>query len=524
MTAGAVRVSGVARRTATAPARPGTVQALLGAACRPLVGLPLLLVGSYVFLTLAYSRYRGETLMGDDLDLLVQSRTPGGYASDFWASFVQTGAEKYRPVVTPLLAVVTDVLGGDYGRGVALTTLLLAANAVLVGVLAWRLSRRSLAVTALAVVAVLASRFASYFVLQGYGIMESVALLCVLGTVLLSHLAWERRSVALLATANGTYLLAVFAHERYIVVAGFLITVAVLLPWRPTPVQRTALVALPVGVAALNYAVKTYALGVEFLIGGGGQAGTGDSFSIAQFMVAGLLNTVGYNAGPSYLSGQNALELGLEGVLVATLLLVPLVALVLDHLVTSVQRWSQLRPVLVGLSLYLPLLLSASITFRQEYRWLYAPFVVLILGVAWLAGRLPERSPLVLLPLLVLAGSLAVDAYYRPALPTTYFFDGQSTADSVKEVVIERHRAALPDSAIVLVTHGDRVFQDWYLRGGAFFDVYAPGQHGPVLFVDELDALPADAAPGLPKLVFDFKGDRVEELPPISADATAPAP
>ena len=483
------------------------------------MGLPLLLVSSYVFLTLAYGGYGGETLMGDDLDLLVQSRTPGGYASDFWASFLQTGSEKYRPVVTPLLAVAADVFDGDYGNWIAFNTLLLAVNGVLVGVLAWRLSRRSLAVAALAVVAVLASRFASYFVLQGYGIMESVALMCVLGTVLLAHFAWERGSAGLLASASGGYLLATFAHERYIVVAAFLMTVAVLLPSRISIVRRAALIALPVAVALFNYGVKTYALGIEFFTGGGGQAATTDTFSIARFMLAGLLNTVGYNAGPSYLSGQNALELGMTGVLVSAFLLVPLTVLVLDHLVTGVQRWSHLRPVVLGLSLYVPLLLSASITFRQEYRWLYGPFVVLVLGVAWLAGRLPARAPLALLPLVVLGGSLTVDAFYRPALPTTYYFAGQATADSVQEVVIERHRAELASSAIVLVTHGDRTFQDWYLRGGAFFDVYAEGAHGPVIFVDELSALAADAAPGLPKLVFEFKGDRVEELPPIPANA-----
>ena len=490
---------------------------------RPLVALLFALLAAYVFLTLAYRRYSGDTLMGDDLDLLVQSRTPGGYASTFWGSFLQTGADKYRPVVTPLLSIAADVFDGDYGDWIAFNTLLLSMNAVLVGVLAWRLSRRSIAVAGLAMVAVLASRFASYFVLQGFGLMESVALMCVLVTVLLVQLAWERQSAGLLAWANLPYLLGTFSHERYIVLAAFLVSAAILASWRITLAKRATLVALPIASALVNYGVKTYALEIEFFTGGGGEAATTDPFSIVRFMVAALLNTVGYNAGPSYLSGKNAVELGLTGVLVSAFLLVPLAALLLDHLVNRVERWSQMRPFLLGLSLYVPLLLSASLTFRQEYRWLYGPFVVLVLGVAWLAGQLPARAPLGLLPLVVLCGSLTVEAFYRPWLPTTYFFAGQATADSVKAVVIEPHRADLPGSAVVLVTHGDRAFQDWYMRGGAFFDVYAEGGHGPVVFVDELSALTAEAAPGLPRLVFDFRVDHVVELPSIPTGGAVPA-
>lgn len=459
------------------------------------------------FLWLAYWHFGFRSVMGDDLDLLVRARTPGGYASDFWRSFTQTGGEKFRPGVTPVLSLMTHGLGGDFTAWRVVTLVLFSLDGALVGVLAWRLSR-SYVLAGLTVLAALFSRFASYFALQGYGVMESLAMLWVLVALLCVQTAWERRSPRLLTAASLGYLLALFTHERFIVLAPFLVTVALLAPWPLSRARRLGIAVLPLAVAALNYAVKTWVLHIDFFTSGGSANATSPG-GIARFVVSAALNTVGYNEGPTYLSGNDAHSLGARGILIAFALFVPLVALAGVHARAHLwhARPAAFVPLAIGTSLYLPLLLSASIQTRQEYRWLYAPFVVLVLGVAWVAGQLPRGSRLAWLPLLALVGSLTVDATYRHWLPNTYYFAGQETADSVRSVVIDAHRTELADSTVILIGN-DEVFRTWYMGSGSFFDIYAPG-HGPVLFAKSDVEARAMAAAATHPLAFLFQTDHV---------------
>jgi hypothetical protein len=66
----------------------------------------------------------GGPLWGDDALLYRASRMPSGYASDFWLGFVQTGSAKYRPLLTPVLALMTDTFGNDQFGYLVLTNFL----------------------------------------------------------------------------------------------------------------------------------------------------------------------------------------------------------------------------------------------------------------------------------------------------------------------------------------------------------------------------------------------------------------
>lgn len=449
------------------------------------LGLLLLMLGGFLFLWAAYAHYSFRSLTGDDLALYVDSRVHGNYASDFWPSFTQELLGKFRPAVTPVLALMTDWFGGDYRSWKLFNSGLLAIDGALLGYLTWRLSRRSVVVTVLVVVAALSSRFAGFFVLQGYGAMESIALFWMLVTLVLIERSWARHSSILLATATVSSITAGFAHERYLVLIPFVSVAAILAPWRLPHLSRTALAVLPWMGGLCNFAVKTWLLGVDFLTPGGGGNTQGLRQVVSYFLI-GLANISGYNAGPSYLSGSDAKLLGVQGWLVAACMFVPLGALGLVFVARSRRTVANgVRQVVLAGSLLAPLLLSASIQGRQEFRWLYGPFVVLLLGVAWCAGRLPSRSGLALIPILALCGSLFVDNYYRPALDNTYFITAQRAADSVRSDIVDRYAPVLDDRTTILITHGDSVFQFFYLYDGRFFDIYAPG-HGPVVFVPEL--------------------------------------
>lgn len=468
-----------------------------------------------------FSSFSGGTLMGDDLDLVLQTRTPGGYASSFFASFTQTAADKFRPVVTVLLSVVTDLFGVDFRAYRVLTLMLQMGNVALVGVVAWRLSRRSWPVALAAMLLVTVSRFNVYFVLQIFGLMEGLALTFLLATVLAVHYSLETGNRRALAAANLCYFLALFTHERFIVLGAFLIVAALVSPAHfMTTRRRLAWMSIPLGVAASNLLVKSL-VGVDFFTGPGGQDVTFGPRQILIFMGRAVLNIFGFNTGPDYLAGRNMHSLGALGAGLG----IAFVAAVTCVGVLAYRAWSRMRAQgetgvpdaarawLLGASLIGPLLLSASITFRQEFRWLYAPYVVLVLGVTWALGRLPARSRLqVLATAAVLLAGLTVDGYYRRHVENTYFFAGLRTADGVRETILDEHRAELASSTIFLVTHGDPVVDGWYLRSGGFFDVYAPGSD--VRLVESVILAASAANIRSRVLVFEIQGERVVDITP----------
>ena len=145
---------------------------------------------------------------------------------------------------------------------------------------------------------------------------------------------------------------------------------------------------------------------------------------------------------------------GSTGVLVAVAFALPLVLVILSGSFIDLQpvrrEPQRLRKYLLGLALFLPVLASASITFRQEYRWLYAPFLVLLLGASWALAQFRATSYVAIgAVVLVFGGSVTVDGYYHHYLDNTYFFQAQLAASSVRQQVID-----------------DRIsfYWDWFLR------------------------------------------------------------
>ena len=321
---------------------------------------------------------------------------------------------------------------------VVATTAVFAIVGGVLGYLAWRLSGGSFVVASLVVMCALFSRFAGFFVLQAFGMMESVALLWLLVTLVVTLIAWERRSSAILATSSIPFALSAFAHERYVVLVGFVLTVALLAPWTMSRRRRAILAGLPLLVVLLDYAVKQWFVSVSFLQGGGGGNSTNLADSLA-FFVGGAINTLGFNAGDPIWAGHNSLhDLG-PALVVMALFALPVIVLAVRTVVERGTIPDFPRKVVIAASLYGPLLVSASIQSRQEWRWLVGPFVVVLLGVAWSAKWLPKRSAVALVPIVALLGSLAVDAYYRPGQEDNYYHVAQRTADNIYDTVVADH-------------------------------------------------------------------------------------
>ena len=256
--------------------------------------------------------------------------------------------------------------------------------------------------------------------------------------------------------------------------------------------KRCFLLSLPLLIIVENYLVKTQIFHMTFLTGGGATEINSSTTDIPNFSLRALLNIFGYNTGPDYLSGKNAHVLGNTAVYIALLWAIPLIVLILFacfKTVRSVGLRNGLNGISVALLLLVPLLLSASIPFRQEYRWLLAPYIALIVIVHVAAGVIADsrRTQMLLGALLVTTGSI-VGLYYSRYAESTYFFQTQHLGDSINDQIFVQYRDQIATTTFVVINYDDTVY-NWAVGGQLFYQEYSPSQNFDVRTVASIEQL-----------------------------------
>jgi hypothetical protein len=483
----------------------------------------LLGLATALLATIWFGREHHEALMGDDLILLQQSRQPGGFAHSFFDSFTAVTSEKWRPLLTPLQSILTRAFDGNYQAWVHLLTVLEWLNVMAATALAWLLSGRRWLVTSIFAVALITSRFNNYFVWQTFGLMEGLALSATIACIAAAWLAWRTGGRRWLAATIVASAAAGLIHERYLCLVVFVALVPLLTPAQMRLLERLGWVGGALLVPLSNYVVKVHVLHVDFFAGAAGLDVQPTLSSVLGFLRDGIASLAGYNLGPAHLTGADARMLGPLPKLLTAIFVVCVIALVIAAIVTDVRRNPRrLVPWLLGPALLVPLLVVASISVRQEHRWLYTPQVVLLLGAAWAAGRaggltwtagrVARALPATALLATALLASAAVDLIYARHVDEVYFMTGQRMADSVLDRVVDQHRTQLATTTVFLLSD-DPVFRDFYLAGGWFFRYYGAGTNPDVRFVAPgADIARAkDVRPN--RLVFRVEADQVVERP-----------
>ena len=434
-------------------------------------------------------------MMGDDL-LAVYSAQHGGFLSDPLRALGQEGANRYRPILQLILALVIPIFGSNFLAYELLNLAVEILNAWLVFLIASRLSKNEIvAICATLIFAI--SRFSYYSVQQMFGLMEGLAivfLLLIVYDALVASQAHDDHRFNRLILWFGLLL---FTDERFLAIFPFVLLCGFFyfrdysrIDWRRFRAFALAAVAL----VAVNIAAKVLIFHSLFLQGAADQPIGFAPGPIARQLWSGLLNTVGFNVGPDYLSARDVSEVGLWGYALG-LLTVALIAVVVAAYAwkaRATQDPNTLRNVFLAAILYFPLLLSASITFRQEFRWLYAPFTVLLISLAGMAGALRANQRAVNAVALALAAvSLYSTAYYRSFLSNVYFERSQIVANEVLDAT------ARTDSRDVIM----------------FFNMYGLGAVA-IRFVDKLGPSDVTADAQFSPKILDVQGSRVTTVDP----------
>ena len=457
-----------------------------------------------------FGRYHSNTLIGDDLYAWLREHATPSWLAGLHAAFIETTGSKYRPIANLLALASYHAFGATFPGYKHLNEVIEALNVTLFARLAWLLSRSFVLTVGLAAVALVA-RFDIYYVMQGFGGAEGLSItFLLLGALAARHgLHGETKGVL---GASLAYAAAIYTYEGTLAMGAVLFVLPLVATragraWRSDLGWRFGWAMAPLAALGSNVAVKA-ALGVHFLTGTAGTNITVVPSAVVGFFEQGSATLMGFSMGPDYLSGASWNELQRpEGLLLgivfagAMLLLAgaTVVRLIVRRRVGSswLGRVAEFRVPLLGLTLGIPLLLTASVTVRQDYRFLYAPYLILLLGAAWAFGRwrpvtrrlFPAAAWVACCVMLVAAG-LAVEVAYNQYATNTYFFGAQVGADSIYQQIFVDDAPRLADTTILIDTQGSASFTNgWMLAGGAFFGVYANGRPLDVRLIPSLAAV-----------------------------------
>lgn len=424
-----------------------------------------------------------NTFPEDDLHLL-RLQQSGVIHSTFVQAIADKAGEKYRPVTALLFWVTFEAFDDNFRSYIILNTLLHAAVCAALGFCVWYYARVGLGfacgLTGLAAV----SRFSYYNILQRHGLMEIVALALAGAVVAACCLYVSRRRRRHAISALVAFFLCIHTHERYLVLAPLLMA-AFYLRRRPGWSLDWLLIASPVLLVAGNVLLKEFVLKIHFLTGTGGQHVDVHKTEILSFLGAGISSILGFDVGPAYLTALDFRALGPMG-------FAPLAVVVIGLLVLVLVAWRDgslsLRMSALAVITLGALLFSASVTFRQEYRWLYSAELALLGFSAALAGRVVAkvRRQLAFLGLgLVLVGTAAANLVARYHATNIFFIGWLVNSESARSVIIEGTGPQLGHRPIYLID---------YSINPLLFEQYAPGVKVTVLPVPStaLDRLTAN--------------------------------
>ena len=346
---------------------------------------------------------------------------------------------KFRPVTALALATATQVAKTDYTSIAAIGLLIKAANGMALFWIVYRLIGLPFGLSACVAVAGILNRFSVSY-MHEWAIMEGLGIFTFL-MIVAAMLRYGRRptpSSALILV--GLFLVIIHIHERYTLLGAAIACLAVV-TFRSSRVSAIVLVAGEALAVALNFAIKAFWLRSPILVGATSKRLEFDALRTVEFLGSGAANLFGINRGPAYLSAEDVAQSPLWVQIVSiTTAILSLVIIVLSARAIwrrgpGSARAQQLAILATSTVLIGSLLFSASVTFRQEYRWLYPAFLGFLCVLAYCTTIGPPTSwaPAALALLLLL--SISRDFYLSRRYDHLAAYRAYKTANDLFDVL-----------------------------------------------------------------------------------------
>lgn len=395
---------------------------------------------------------------------------------------------KFRPVTAFLFGAVASWTKCDFQAVAAISLMLHTVNGLLFFHIVYRQIRLplllSIGLTAIAVF----NRFGTYLFMQDSALTGGLAVALFLLILIAAWPFFERPTVGRAFCLVVLYAAIIHTYEAYLVL-GLTLVLLGLCTFRSNRLAASVVAVGAIAAALSNFLIKKFFLATPFLIGTETRPIAFDVPQILLFLWRGTLNLVGINSGPTYISLEDFPESPLRIRLVSVAAAVLSIALVLQTLasIMASERRQKVRPALFRLALYASavagLLLSASITFRQMYSWLYPAYLgfLVFLGFAVQACGIRRRRALQLGLTGLILLSMLRELYLSQRHSQFFAFQTEEIASNLADTL--RHIDGIEAHDAVLI-RGEVPSADWVFMEGAFSRFY----HLPALEFASRDA------------------------------------
>lgn len=427
--------------------------------------LSILLIG-IAFVINAGMSIRG--LYQDDLFMWSTRRGVG-----FFKYVFPDQTRKFRPVYWIVAWIYQGILKNNIYLIVPINIIIAAIIAIGVYFFAKEMAKsRGLAFTLASMF--LISRFSYYNIGQFLGVMEAMALVFALLMLYFLYLYIKNGKGIYFYYACGFYFLNCFTHERFMVLLPMLIFAAIV------GKRRKILNALiSISLFVLITLIILLAL-KSFMPEGTGGSKVSETFNIADFfhsMRIEILYLLGINTGPEHLNGINfhnvntALKLVIIiGILAAFAFIIKFIYSIAVYSKKIELSW--IKNILLFIGFIIGSMVSSAVTIRVEMRWVYAPYLFMLLLISYIYGadksiivkrvksKKIKASPgkifhvsftAVVLLFVWAFCMITADIYYRGYYDNIYIFIGQNRANSLADETYYKYGRDLRDKRIFII-------------------------------------------------------------------------
>jgi hypothetical protein len=434
---------------------------------------------------------------GDDLRSFSEAKKGSLAFNDLMIAFY-----KLRPVTALLFGAVARWTNCDFRAVASIGLMLHTINGFLFFYLLHRRIHLPLVTSFGITVIAVFNRFATYLFMQDSALTEGLVIAVFLVMLIVSLSFIEQATIRRALCLTALFTIIIYTYEQYLVLAPPLLLLGIF----SFHANRKSAMILSAGVilsSLSNFWIKAFVLHTPILIGTAAAPIRFARGQICSFLWSGALNVVGVNRGPAYLSLEDFSDspvwvrmISLAAAILSCLLVLGIIA------GTVSAEGGERKSALIRLAFYgstiAVLVLSASITFRQQYSWLYPSYLAFLafLGSAMMATKAHKAGVQLALTCFVLL-SLSREIYLSRRHSRFFAFQADQIASNLFTTLHHINGIASIDTILI---RGEVPAKDFVFMANRFFKrgTQLPGGYTFSKFY------------ALPNLEFDDKGSGAE--------------
>lgn len=432
-----------------------------------------------IYIAIAFIINRGIRISGLYMDDLYLWSTYG--EQSFLEYVFPFGSTRFRPVYWIAAWLEFALIGGHITWIVPINIIFAGFTAGLIYLFAKKLSSSTPVAFIIGLMFVI-SRFSYYDIAQVLGLMEAMALVFVLAIFYFLYEYQNRAASYAYYVALAFYLAVCYTHERFMVLIPLFFFVLLVQKDRDIKKMLSALF-----VFAFLQITRAVMIGTVLPAGTAG-TNVADTITLKGFLwslVQEIAYLFGIHLGPVHLNGimysDYSLHLWvlvfLAGATLAVYMLYFIYHLI-DKKVSGFSIGEDTSNILLFIGFIGATMVSCAVTIRVEMRWVYAPYMLCLLFLAYVYGEVKKRNfimpfmGILLWAVCMLLTELSLRSHYDEI----YLFPNQRMYNSLADQTYFKYGADIYGKEIYII--GNRLKMSDFTKE-TFFKVYGESESLP---------------------------------------------